>query len=200
MLLSRFLNTAAVLALLLAAPAMVLAQADAEVRALLVERDAGIKELLGPEGSDVPESRKAILRDEINGFLNFRAMGEAALGPHWSDLSAEQQGEFVTVFADIIRSQSLTNLDPFRARVNYDQITVTGNDARVVTSTVVDDVPMVIEYQLRRAGGTWQATDIIVDEVSTVEGYSRSFRTMIRKRGFETLMERLRARRDELTT
>ena len=38
------------------------------------------------------------------------------------------------------------------------------------------------------------ATDIILDEVSTVKGYARSFQSVIRKKGFDDLMERLENR------
>ena len=106
----------------------------------------------------------------------------------------------MTVFADIVRGQSLANLDPYRAAVSYESITVNGATAHVVTNTLYDDVPMVVEYNLRQNGTVWLATDIVLDEVSTVDGYARSFRTMIRKRGFETLMERLEKRRDEMNT
>ena len=172
--------------------------AEAEIRTLLKERDAAIKRLLGPAGSDVPAARREELKDVVNDFVDFRAMGQAALGSHWSGLAAAQQTEFVEVFSDIVRGQSLANLEPYRAAVKYESVSVTGNTARVVTSTVIDEVPMTIEYQLHRTGSTWRATDIILDEVSTVEGYSRSFQTMIRRRGFPTLMERLNARRAEL--
>jgi phospholipid transport system substrate-binding protein len=203
MLLSRILNTAAVFLLLLAGTGVTSAQAqapDAEIRTLLEQRDASIKALLGPKGSEVPAAKKAELRSVVNGFLDFGEMAKAALGPHWSELTAEQQTQFVDVFSDIVRSQSLANLDPYRAAVTYTSITVDGNAADVVTSTVIDNVPMVVSYKLVRSANTWVATDIILDDVSTVEGYSRSFRTMIRKRGFDTLMERLEKRRDDMAT
>lgn len=201
MLLSRILNTAAAFLLLAVTATTALGQgADAEIRALLEARDANIKSLLGPAGTDVPEAKKNELRDVVNGFLDFGAMGEAALGPHWADLTSEQRTQFVEVFSDIVRGQSLANLDPYRAAVKYEAISVDGSSAEVKTSTVIDNVPMVIAYNLRKEGDTWLATDIIIDDVSTVDGYSRSFRTMIRKRGFDTLMERLESRRASMAT
>ncbi len=205
MLLSRILNTAAVFLLLLAGTGIMSARAqaqapDAQIRALLEQRDASIKALLGPKGSEVAAAKKDELRGVVNGFLDFGEMAKAALGPHWTELTAEQKTHFVEVFSDIVRSQSLANLDPYRAAVTYKSITVNGGAADVKTSTVIDDVPVVVSYKLVQKADTWVATDIILDEVSTVEGYSRSFRTMIRKRGFDTLMERLEKRRDDMTT
>jgi phospholipid transport system substrate-binding protein len=163
-----------------------------EIRSMLESRDAEIKRLLGRDDASVTPAQKERLRTVINDVIDFRAMGRAALGTHWAGLSTAQQDDFVAVFTDIVRGQSLANLDPYRARVQYDGITVNGNTAHVVTSTVYKDVPMKVEYDLVFAGGSWRATDIVLDNVSTVEGYSRSFQSMVRKRGFEALMERLR--------
>lgn len=163
-----------------------------EIRSMLESRDAEIKRLLGRDDASVTPAQKERLRTVINDVIDFRAMGRTALGTHWTGLSTTQQDEFVAVFTDIVRSQSLANLDPYRARVQYDGITVNGNSARVVTSTVYKDVPMKVEYDLAFAGGVWRATDIVLDNVSTVEGYSRSFQSMVRRRGFDALMERLR--------
>ena len=87
MLLSRILNTIGVLALLLTVTFTSSAQtSDADIRSLLEARDTSIKGLLGPVGSDVPDAQREQLRDVVNGFLDFGAMAEAALGPHWGDL------------------------------------------------------------------------------------------------------------------
>lgn len=199
--LSRILNTTAAFLLLAAATTVSYAQApDAQIRTLLEQRDASIKALLGPAGSDVPAAQKIELRNEVNGFLDFGEMAKAALGTHWDGLSTEERGHFVEVFSDIVRAQSLANLDPYRASVSYQSIAVAGTTADVITTTVVDDVPMVVAYKLLNKDGSWKATDIILDDVSLVQGYSRSFRTMIRKSGFDTLMERLEKRRDSLST
>lgn len=168
-----------------------------EIRTMLESRDAEIKRLLGRDDASVTPAQKERLRAVINDVIDFRAMGRAALGPHWEGLSAAQQNDFVTVFTDIVRGQSLANLDPYRARVTYETITVNGTSARVVTSTVVKDVPLRIEYELALQGSNWRATDIVLDDVSTVEGYARSFQSLVRKRGFDALMERLRKKQAE---
>lgn len=168
-----------------------------EIRTMLVERDASIKALLGPEG-DVSGSQREKLRSLINGVINFREMGKEALGPFWKDLTAEQQDEFVRVFSEIVRHQSLSDLEVYRASVTYDTISVHGDSARVATTTIYDEIPVVVEYELVRAADEWTARDIILDDVSTVGGYSRSFQTVIRKRGFDSLMTSLNKRLDSI--
>jgi len=198
-LLSIFAHVAVLGMLLTASPALG-QDRRAEVRALLESRDADIKRLLGRSDAEVSDRNREALRDVINGILDFRSMSREALGPHWDGLTEAQRNEFVDVFSAIIRGQSLSNLDPYRARVTYESIDVDGSGAHVVTRTVYKDAPITVAYDMAYGTGGWHVTDIILDDVSTVEGYARSFQTMVRKRGFDTLMERLRQKRAEVET
>jgi phospholipid transport system substrate-binding protein len=176
-------------------PSAALAQSDdsAAIRALLQERDREIKALLGTRDTFTDEQREQ-LKSVVNDAIDFRAMSREALGEHWTPLTAQQKDEFVDVFSQIVRSQSLSNLDVYRARVTYDTITVEGDEAHVTTTTVYQEVPTRVEYDLARDGETWTVRDISLDGVSTVEGYARSFQNVIRKRGFDTLMTSLNRR------
>ncbi|GIV58822.1 MAG: ABC transporter substrate-binding protein [Rhodothermaceae bacterium] len=177
----------------LALPARAQDRAD-EVRALLEQRDREIKALLGDKETFTPEQRER-LKDVINAGIDFAAMGRQALGRYWDELTPQQRAEFVEVFSDIVRAHSLSNLDAYRSKVVYDTITVEGDSAYVLTTTTYDDVTMKVAYVLGYHDGQWWVYDIILDDVSTVEGYARSFQALIRKKGFEVLMERLRERR-----
>jgi phospholipid transport system substrate-binding protein len=169
---------------------------QAEIRQMLEQRDQEIKSILSGD-KDYSEEQRARLKELINGVIDFRAMGKTALGPHWDDLSAEQQKEFVEVFRDVVRAQSMSDLNVYNSKVTFDQITVQGDSAFVRTMTEYEGTKTPVEYILKRRDEEWKAEDIIVDEVSTAEGYARSFQTVVRKRGFETLMKSLRKKRDE---
>jgi len=178
------------------------AQGDAatatEIRQMLEARDQQIKDIL--EGSEAyTAEQRTELKALINGVIDFAVMGQRALGPHWEDLSIEQQEEFVAVFRDVVRAQSMSDLGVYNSKVTYDQIDVHGDSAFVRTRTKYEGRTTPVEYVLERREEEWRAEDIIVDGVSTAEGYARSFQTVVRQRGFETLMESLRKKRDEVT-
>jgi len=166
---------------------------DDAIRTMLEEREAEIKDILGTD-TELSDAQMDALRSAVNGMFDFGAMGRAALGRHWDELTADKQQEFVDVFAEIVRYQSLADVDIYRANVTYEDITVSGEEAHVVTTTVYKDVPTVVEYKLQRSENLWLATDVVLDEVSTVDGYSRSFQSYIRKRGFDALMDNLNKR------
>jgi len=172
---------------------------SAEVRAMLEQRDREIKQVLGKK--DIfTEPQLEKLKTLINGNIDFAVMGAEALGPFWKDLTAEQRAEFVDVFSEIVRAQSLSDLDIYRTNVTYEKVTAAGDTARVLTSTVYKEVPAKVEYALGFHDNQWWLHDIILDDVSTTEGYARSFQSVVRKRGFEALMNNLRKKRDKVVT
>jgi len=182
---------AAFVALLLLAPATSLAQGSpAELRAMLEQRDADIKAVL--DGNEtLNEAQRMQLKALINDDIDFDAMGEAALGRQWKRLSADQQTQFLSVFSEIIRTQSLKNLDPYRAAVTYGDVSIDGTEAVVETTTTYKKVETPVVYHMAFTNDTWRVTDIVLDDISTVASYARSFQSLVRKRGFDALMTRL---------
>jgi len=184
----------------LAVPALAHAQDGApdeaqEIREMLAERDREIKDILGDRDSFTQAQRDELM-NLVNGVINFREMGRQALGPHWRDLSDAQRDQFVDVFSDIVRLQSLSDLEVYNSEVSYEEITVDGDSAYVSTNTIYQGTPTKVEYNMGKADEEWFVHDIVLDEVSTVGGYERSFRRIINRRGFEALMNSLENRRE----
>ncbi len=187
--------------LLIGGPSPAWAQGEsataAEIREMLEGRDQQIKDILSGTDDYTTEQRTQ-LKELINGVIDFEVMGQRALGTHWEDLEEEQQREFVSVFQDVVRAQSMSDLGVYNSKVTYDQIEVHDDSAFVRTRTKYKGRTTPVEYVLERRDGEWRAEDIIVDGVSTAEGYARSFQTVVRQRGFETLMKSLRKKRAEV--
>jgi len=171
--------------------------AENNIQQMLEQRDQQIKSILQGDTTFTSQQREE-LKTLINGVIDFRAMGQQALGPFWSDLSEAQRTEFVDVFRDIVRSQSLADLEVYNSQVTYNGIDVQGDSAFVRTTTDYQGTSAEVAYVLERQEGTWLAEDIIVDDVSTAGSYARSFQTVVRKRGFDALMNSLRKKREQI--
>ena len=165
-----------------------------EIQTMLQERDLEIKELLGPEGTEYTQQQRDQLKNIINDVIDYRSMAAFALGNTYSDISEEQREEFVSLFATIIRDNSLNRLDIYRADVEYLNIEVNGNEALVETMAELENVRTRVDYNLRRNQDVWMITDMTIDEVSTAESYNRQFQSIIRQRGFDALMQSLQRR------
>ncbi|MCC5926315.1 MAG: ABC transporter substrate-binding protein [Bacteroidetes bacterium] len=165
-----------------------------QVRALMDERDNQIKAILGPEGTELNEQERQELRNIINDIIDYEAMARNALQSTFDSITEEQRAEFVQLFGDIIRDQSLNNLDIYRAHVIYDDIIINGNTATVKTTAVLRDIRTAVSYDIEKRGERWFITDMAIDNVSTTESYRRSFQNVIRRRGFDALLDNLRSR------
>jgi phospholipid transport system substrate-binding protein len=172
----------------------VLAQNPDEIRRLMDMRDKQIKDLVGPEGTQHSDSQREKLKDIINGIIDYDAMARVALQDTYKTISDSQRKEFVELFSTIIRNQSLNKLEIYRAQITYNDISVDGNKAKVVTTATLDNVRTPVSYAMEKRGSNWFITDMSIDNVSTAESYRRSFQNVIRRRGFDALMETVRNR------
>ncbi len=165
-----------------------------KIRQLLEERDREIKDLLGPKGSDYTEQQRDRLKDIINSIVDYRLMAEKALQSTFDTLSTERRDEFVDLFSQVVRDQSLNKLDIYRADVSYRTIAVENDSAFVKTIAQLEDMRTPVYYSMHKESEEWVVTDMIIDEVSTVASYRRSFQNIIRKKGFDHLLATLRKR------
>lgn len=172
-----------------------LAQQDADsIKMMLEERDEEIKTILGPEGSEYTDEQRETLKAIINGVIDFEAMSRTALDDTFDEISEESRVEFVDLFSTIIRDNSLTKLDIYRATVTYNDISINGDEALVQTMAELDEVRTPVEYKMKWKGGEWVITDMSIDDVYTAESYNRQFQRIIARRGFDALMDSLRRR------
>jgi len=165
-----------------------------QLRQMLKERDSQIKTLLGPSGSDFSQDQRDEIKEIINGIIDFRSMAAFALDETYNTISSEDREEFVSLFSTIVRDQSMNRLDIYRADVEYEEITINGNNALVKTIATLDNTRIPVDYTLKKDGNSWVITDMIIDRVSTAESYNRQFQSIIRQRGFDALLQSLRRR------
>lgn len=170
---------------------------EQEIRTILENRDNQIKELLGPEGADYTDEQREQLRDIINEMMDYRKMAQYALGDKFDELSVEEREEFVDLFTRIIRDQSLQQMDIYRADVVYEEINVEGSEAKVTTTAIFGEKRIPILYRLAQHDGEWVITDLSIDEAWTAESYRRSFQNIIRRRGYDALIDNLRKRAEQ---
>lgn len=176
-------------------PAFSLAQqTEKDLIEMLKERDAEIKELLGPEGSEYSDEQRKQIKEIVNGIIDFEAMAQASLAQTYDTISQDLREEFVDLFSLIIQDQSLNRLDIYRADVTYETVEVDEDTARVETIAQLDNVRTPVNYDMQRKNETWVITDMEIDDVSTVDSYHRQFQRIITKRGFDVLMDSLRKR------
>ncbi|MCY4160019.1 MAG: ABC transporter substrate-binding protein [Bacteroidetes bacterium] len=172
-------------------PSLGLAQdVEEEVRSFMTQRDQEIKDAV--RGMKTDPSLREVARSLINDQIDFEEMGKRSLGRYYEDLTPEERQEFIEVFGGIVRSQSLGDLSVYEAPVSIESVAINGDQATVNTTAEIREDELDVVYHLHRKEESWWLYDIVIDGVGTVEGYSVSFQTFLRKRGFEAFMQSLR--------
>ncbi len=170
-----------------------------QLRAFLTQRDRDIKQSIRPViNKTATAAQRKTVENLINDPIDFEEMGRRAIGPFWKDLTSQQRTEFVNLFELIVRTQSMADLEIYNTAVTYDQVEAVGDSAYVKTRTTYQDKQATVEYYLGWHDGSWWLYDIVLDDVSTVEGYARSFQSVLRKKGFDSLMRSLHKKREKL--
>jgi phospholipid transport system substrate-binding protein len=133
-------------------------------------------------------------------FIDFVELARRALGEQWSKLKPKQQDEFAATMKGLLRaSYAKKALDQGKqGEPAWGDETVTGEEATVASSILVNNEKFPVEYRLYRAKGAWRIYDVVTDGVSLVDTYSDQFRSLISKKGYDGLLETLKKRRDQL--
>ena len=191
----RLLNKSILIGLITLVSVSAMAQnTEKEIKAMLQTRDKEIKEVLGPEGAEYTEAQKETLKTMINDIIDFKAMSQTALDETYNEISEEQRAEFVDLFSSLIKENSLVKLEIYRAQVSYDEVTIEDDKALVKTMAELDNVRTPVYYKMELEDGEWVIVDMSIDDVYTAESYHRQFSRIIRKKGFDGLMDTLRKR------
>ncbi len=167
------------------------AQAQASPMAFLKKTQARLNRLAKGKAADTK------LKKEVNKLLDFTLMSKRTLRKHWSTLDAAKRAEFTKAFQSLLEKKYIKGL---RKKADYTVVykkqSRSGSMAKVTT-----EVNYVrkgrqrsneIVYRLRRVGTRWVIFDVITDDVSMERNYRRSFNRIIKKKGFDVLVQKLK--------
>lgn len=147
------------------------------------------EELKAPERK---AERKQRILDVVNRMFDFRAMARSSLGQNWNQLTAEEQDNFVDLFASLIEQRYIGKIDAFdNQKVIYKDKLVKNNKARVYSVILDKNLEIPIDYSLQLSQGKWLIKDLKIENVSLIANYRRDFNSIIRKVKFAGLVEKI---------
>lgn len=159
----------------------------------LKDRDQQIKALLqGHDGNKVEGDLKIKLTKLINETIDLKEMGKMALGDEVNTFSEAELTEFYALFSEMVRENSIKNLDIYKASITYEEVKESGDQVIVQTVSSLDNVSTPVYYTFLNVNNSWVVADFAIDNVSTAMSYRRSFSRLIAKRGVDGLLNVLR--------
>jgi phospholipid transport system substrate-binding protein len=155
-------------------------------RALSILRDGKADGILVADRS---EEIKRIVRE----MFDFDEISRRALSRYWQALTPEAQGEFVTLFRDLLERSYIAQIEASggeRIIIVGESI---GGDSATVRSKVVTrqgtEVPL--DYRLHVRDGRWRIHDVVVRGISLISSYRAQFDRVIRAESYNALRDRL---------
>ncbi len=149
--------------------------------------------------SDRSLERKRLVVETISEVIDYDEMARRALGQEWKARSDKDRHTFVGAFRQFMESSYEGRFKDYSGEeVRYLGEQVAGGFAEVRTRLVSSKVDLPVSFRLVDRGGTWRVYDILVDGISLVGNYRAQFAGIIRKTSFQTLIERLTSKSDNL--
>jgi len=146
------------------------------------------------QGQEFRNQRRAAIKEIISQNFEFNAMAKHALGAYWDKLNEAEQVEFKTLFQDLFQDSYTKLVLDFlkQEKILYLQEELHQNQALVKTSILRVNEEIPVDYSLTLAQGKWTVEDIIIDGVSIVRNYQRSFNQVIQRDSYKSLLQKMR--------
>lgn len=135
-------------------------------------------------------------------MLDYDSLSRDSLGDDWTSLTPPQQKEFSEILKQLVQNSYRKNLrDPSSYAVQYTG-TDAGNRGTLVKTLAQSkankrEKALAIDYVVTETAGGLKVRDVITDGVSLVANYRNQFKRMLKKRGFDGLLEQMRKQLDK---
>ena len=146
------------------------------------------------QGQEFRDQRRAAIKKIIAQNFEFTVMAQHALGQHWDKLNEAERAEFKALFQDLFQDSYTKLVLDFlkQEKILYHQEELRQNQALVKTTIVRVNEEIPVDYSLTLAHGKWIVEDVIIDGVSIVRNYQRSFTQVIQRESYKSLLQRMR--------
>ena len=135
----------------------------------------------------------------VREHFDFREMSKRVIGQQWRSLSPEEQGEFESLFTQLLQYAYVGKIDDYTGQqVQFTQQRIKGERAEVQTLLVDKDKSIPVSYIMLLRGDQWMAYDVVVEGVSLIRNYMEQFNEILRKDGYPGLVTQLKQKIVEL--
>jgi phospholipid transport system substrate-binding protein len=163
-------------------------------RILMIVQDPALRQ------PDKADERRQKIRGVADEVFDWHETGKRALARHWQTRSPQEREEFSKLFADLLERSYVGKIEAYTGeKILYEKETVNGDRAEVRTKLVTKAGTQIpIDYEMQKAGDRWRVYDVKIENVSLVGNYRSQFNRIIQQSGYPDLVQRLKAKQEEL--
>jgi phospholipid transport system substrate-binding protein len=151
------------------------------------------------KGEGKAADRRAAVRQIANEIFDFGEIARRSLGRYWQPLSEAQRAEFLGLFGDLLERSYISKIELYGGeKIVYSGERMDGDLAIVSTKIITKNGTEVpIDYRLFRRGDNWKVYDVNIEGISLVSNYRTQFNKIIQSSGYNTLVDRMKAKQTE---
>ena len=157
-------------------------------KALVVLKDPKLK----------PAAKLRERRDQLKQILfarfDFTEMAKRSLGANWRRRTAQEQDEFVRLFAEVLERAYADLIESYTdEKIIYLTERIEGGFADVSSKiSTSKGEEYSINYRAHFVGNEWKVYDVVAENVSLVNNYRSQFNRVISNASYEELVRRLK--------
>jgi len=149
------------------------------------------------------DERTRLIHETASGTFDWEEMARRTLGPHWRDITTEQQKQFIDIFVDFLERTYISKIELFlqeskdftAKNISYIQETIEQERyALVETKILLNDKELPLNYKLINKSGRWVVYDLTIEGVGLVANYRTQFNDILANGSFKTLIDKLKAK------
>lgn len=141
-------------------------------------------------------------RERVDRAMDWERIARDCFGKNrWGAQSAKNRKDFRELLQDVVIRTAYGRLDKFwkdTKKYDVDKIEIKGTTAHVATKFLVDKEDFLLEYYLTKESKDWKIYDIAFEDLKYSENISEQINAFMKDNNFNTLLDKLRKRRDEL--
>ena len=152
------------------------------------------------KGTAAHQKKENKLRKTINEVFDFEELGERSLELHWDDLNKAQRTEFLGLLQSLIEKNYLlkiANATSYKIKF-YPE--VEKEDHTIIRFKIKSGkYKAAIQLRFIKKNNEYVVYDMLIDDVSLLGNYRSQFNRIIRKKGFDVLIEKMNKKLNELS-
>ncbi|HAN32099.1 MAG TPA: hypothetical protein DCQ06_10920 [Myxococcales bacterium] len=136
------------------------------------------------------------LAAELTRHMDYQELAARVLGKRtWTGLSTNKRTEFSGLLTQMVERAYVRRFRPgVPIEISYDNKPKLKRDGRaqVRTQVTVNKTRASVYYSMKPKATGWRIYDIIVDDVSQLSTYRRTFRKVLKREGWSSLIARMK--------
>jgi len=154
------------------------------------------------QGPAFRNQRRVAIKKIIGQNFYFNAMAKKALDTYWEKLNEAERADFKGIFQELFQDSYTKLVLDFLKQGKFLSIQEKlYDDQALIKTTLVrlnENIP--VDYSLAMVQGRWLVEDVVIDGVSIVGNYRRSFTRVIKQESYESLLKKMRLQQKAIET